>query len=93
MTADHWDSDRLDPDRKREDPCGTPPLQVAIIEAVLWIDTPLSASDLTNLIGDERYRLSHVFYHLGRLVKAEVVTAVRERQVWGAGERILYCLR
>lgn len=42
------------------------PFQVQIIEAMRWIDHPLSASELVHVFGG-RQRLSTVAYHLRRL--------------------------
>jgi hypothetical protein len=59
------------------------PVQVAIIEAMSWIGTPLSASELDKVL-DERFGVSHVSYHMRALVKAEVIGAVDHEQVRGA---------
>ncbi|MEX2107173.1 MAG: helix-turn-helix domain-containing protein [Solirubrobacterales bacterium] len=59
------------------------PLKVAIIEALLWIDTPLSASELDKVLGG-RFGISLVSYHVTKLAEAEAITKVGERPVRGA---------
>lgn len=63
------------------------PLRVAIIEALAYMDQPLSASDLQRLFGVEDLELSLISYHMNQLKKAEVVVKVDERQVRGSVER------
>jgi hypothetical protein len=62
------------------------PLKVAIIEALLWIDRPLSASDLAKIFGGE-FSLGVVAYHLKELEKVGVTDVVGDRQVRGAQEK------
>jgi DNA-binding transcriptional ArsR family regulator len=66
------------------------PLKVAIIEALRWIHTPLSASDLTKVIDADEFGLSHVSYHLGKLADAGAVELVRKRQVRGSTEKFYF---
>lgn len=61
------------------------PIKVAIIEAIDWIDEPLSAAELTRLLTGE-FDLSLVSYHVRSLAKSGVVRDVRHRQVRGAQE-------
>jgi|GEM_PF-1930067 len=51
------------------------PLKVAIVEALCWIDAPLSAVQLTKLCsgGGEPFREPNVRYHLHQLVKVGVL--------------------
>lgn len=65
------------------------PLKVAIIEAMVWVDEPLSATDLTNAFLGE-FHLSLVSYHLTGLAKAGAVEQVGERQVRGALQRFYF---
>ena len=65
------------------------PLKVAIIEATLWIERPLSASELAKVFLEE-FDLSLVSYHLNKLAAAGVVEQVGERQVRGALQRFYY---
>lgn len=62
------------------------PLKVAILEALLWVREPLSASELTSMLDAPEYELDHVAYHLGKLAKLDVVEPIRERRVRGARE-------
>ena len=61
------------------------PTKILIIEAMQWIERPLSASDLQRVF-DGRIGLSTVSYHLKSLGKWRVVRRVRKRQVRGAME-------
>ncbi len=66
------------------------PLKVSIIEAMHWIDQPLSASDLTKVIDDEEYGLSHVSYHVVKLAKAGALEVVGQRYVRGSIEKFYF---
>jgi DNA-binding transcriptional ArsR family regulator len=66
------------------------PLKVTIVETMAWIDRPLSASDLTKLIGDEKFGLSHISYHLVSLAEVGVLEVVRKREVRGATEKFYF---
>ena len=61
-----------------------------IIEALWWIGEPLSASDLTKVIEDEKYGLSHVSYHMVRLAKSGAIEVVRARPVRGSLEKFYF---
>jgi hypothetical protein len=63
------------------------PLKVSIVEAMRWIDEPLSASDLSKVIDDEKYGLSHVSYHMVKLAQADAIEVVKTRQVRGSLEK------
>jgi len=64
------------------------PLKVRIVEALLWVGEPLSATDLTKLIGDEQFGLSHVSYHV--VSEAGALEVVRKRQVRGSTEKFYF---
>lgn len=66
------------------------PLKVLILEALRWIDEPLSASDLTKVIDEEKYGLSHVSYHMVRLANAGAIEVVRTRPVRGSLEKFYF---
>jgi hypothetical protein len=66
------------------------PLKVEIVEALHWIDTPLSASDLTKVLGHRKYDLSHVSYHMVTLAKTGALRVVRTRQVRGSTEKFYF---
>jgi DNA-binding transcriptional ArsR family regulator len=63
------------------------PMRVQIVEALVWIGAPLSASDLRQLLG-ERLTLRCLSYHLNRLVEAGAIEKVSERPVRGTLERL-----
>lgn len=67
------------------------PAQVAIVEALLWIGHPLSATELRDLFDEpERYYLSIVSYHVGKLEEVGAIRATGSRQVRGATETFYF---
>lgn len=62
------------------------PMRVAIIEALLWIDEPLSASDIRKM-SDKDYSLGYICYHVKELAKGGVIKKVGQRKVRGATEK------
>jgi Helix-turn-helix domain len=66
------------------------PLKVSIVEALWWVGEPLSATDLSKLIGDEKFGLSHISYHMVRLAKSGAIEVVRKRQVRGSVEKFYF---
>jgi DNA-binding transcriptional ArsR family regulator len=66
------------------------PLKVAIVEALGWVGKPLSATDLTKLLDDDDFGLSHVSYHLLKLAEAGVIEVVRRRKVRGSVEKFYF---
>lgn len=63
------------------------PLKVEIIEALLWIDQPLSSADLVKVFEARRGSLSVIAYHVKGLAKVGAIEVVRRRQVRGAEEK------
>ena len=59
------------------------PAKVAIIEALQWIEVPLSPKEL-DLIFDEEFGVSLVSYHVRTLMDVGVVERVRQEAVRGA---------
>jgi len=59
------------------------PAKVAIIEAMLWIEVPLSPKELDRIF-DEQFGVSLVSYHMRTLADAGVVERVRQQAVRGA---------
>jgi hypothetical protein len=55
------------------------PVQVEIIEALLWIDLSLTAADLVHIL-DGKHAARPIEYHLRRLTKLEVVELCDGRQ-------------
>lgn len=66
------------------------PDKVSIIEALLYIGVPLSATDLTKCFGGAGSGLSHVSYHVRSLAAVGVLTKVSERQARGAKETFYF---
>ena len=61
------------------------PTQLAVIEAMLWIDRPLSSAELVRIF-DGEIVLSSVAYHVRRLADLGVLEQTGTRQVRGAIE-------
>ncbi len=61
------------------------PTKVWIIEAMRWIDRPLSASDLEKVLAGAK-DLSAISYHVNSLAKAGALERVKKRQVRGTRE-------
>jgi hypothetical protein len=59
------------------------PVKVAIIEAMEWIEVPISPRELDRVF-DEQFGLSLVSYHMRTLADVGVVEKVRQRSVRGA---------
>jgi hypothetical protein len=66
------------------------PLKVIIIEALLWVGRPLSASDLSKLVDDQEFGLSHISYHAVTLREIGALKVVRKRQVRGSTEKFYF---
>jgi hypothetical protein len=67
------------------------PDKVAIIEAMYYIDLPMSALDLHITTGGER-ALSHTAYHVRVLAESGVIRKVSQRERRGATQKF-YVLR
>lgn len=65
--------------------CLLHPVKLQIIEAMRWIDRPVSSSQLVQALG-ETETLSSVSYHVRSLVTISVLKPVRRRPVRGALE-------
>jgi predicted MarR family transcription regulator len=66
------------------------PAKVALLEAMAWMDTPLSPSDLAKLLDHKDYYLAMIAYHVRKLAKAGVLEVTDERQVRGATEKFYF---
>lgn len=62
------------------------PMKVAIVEALAYMEQPLSASELKRLFGDVRY-ISNVSYHLEELSQIGAVMPEEEQQVGGSTKK------
>jgi hypothetical protein len=65
------------------------PLKVAIIEALAWIEEPLSATDFRKLFS-QRFSTAVISYHLVKLAEADALELTRKRQVRGATEKFYF---
>ncbi len=72
--------------------CLLHPIQVQILEAMLWIDRPMSASALVKVFSEE-LRLSTVAYHVRRLDKLRALRTVDERTPKRGSPEKLYRVR
>lgn len=66
------------------------PMQVAVVEAVLWIGQPLSAKDFSQMFADEIGRAnatSYMSYHVRELAKVGVLEQTGTESVRGAVRR------
>jgi predicted transcriptional regulator len=65
------------------------PTKVLIIEAMLWIERPMSAAELDKTFGNA-VNLSTISYHVKSLARLGILERVGKRQVRGALESF-YC--
>jgi Helix-turn-helix domain len=65
------------------------PLKVAIIEALEWVEQPLSATDFRKLL-NERFSTPRISYHLVKLAEADAVELTRQQQVRGMTEKFYF---
>lgn len=73
--------------------CVIHPAKVAIVEAMLWIEEPLSASAITAMHSDDEHSLGVVSYHLKELAKLDVIAKVSEMPRRGASEKFYFLTR
>ncbi len=66
------------------------PVKVAIVEALLWLQAPLSATELARLFGHGDYNLDSVLHHLKGLVRLEAIEVTDIRDARGARERFYF---
>jgi hypothetical protein len=59
------------------------PIKVAIVEALIWVDEPLSASLIERLM-DDGTTLPLISYHMRTLAGVGIVVNVKEEPVRGA---------
>lgn len=67
------------------------PVQVEIIEALQWIDQPLTAADLLHIFDAKRSGL-RIEHHLRRLTKLDAVMLNENRKEHGPMANRSYCL-
>lgn len=66
------------------------PAKVVIIEALLRVGMPMSATGLGAMLEDTNLPAGRISYHLAKMAKAKVVTVVTVRRVRGAVELFYY---
>ena len=66
------------------------PAKVAVIEALGWMQEPVSSSEFVALFDCDEFYLSLLSYHIRQLVKFGVIRSVRSRQRRGAIETYYY---
>jgi hypothetical protein len=66
------------------------PTKVAVIEALLWIGEPLSASELNQMLGESTHGISLLQHHLRALVRLKVLEVAAHRRARGAVESYYY---
>jgi helix-turn-helix protein len=59
------------------------PIRLWIIEAMLWIDRPLSASELKGVFGN-KLSVSAISYHMTTLARVGIVSGLEKERVRGA---------
>jgi len=64
-------------------PCMVHPVKVAVVEAMHWIDEPISPRELDTVL-DEEYGVSLVAYHVRVLANMGAVEKVGQQAVRGA---------
>lgn len=62
------------------------PTKVFVIEAMLWIDRPLSASELEKVL-DGAVVVSNISYHVRSLARAGVLQLVEKQRIRGTWRR------
>jgi DNA-binding transcriptional ArsR family regulator len=67
------------------------PAKVEIIEAMSWIEVPLSATDLDRILSGQ-LGVSLISYHLRKLAELKAIEKVRQESVRGAVQTF-YALR
>ena len=73
---------------------GIHPVKVVIIEALLWMEMPLSKNEITQLIDDKtQYYLSLVSYHVETLVTCGILREAGSRTTRGATETYYFFSR
>ncbi len=67
------------------------PTRVAIIEAMLWICCPLSATELQRIFGEQSgLSMSAVSYHLTSLSNLGILELVEKRPVRGTWQKFYF---
>ncbi len=70
--------------------CVLHPAKVAVIEALIWIDRPLSATQLEELFDGSNLYLGIITYHLKSLKAMGVLEIAQSEAVRGATEKFYF---
>lgn len=62
------------------------PVQVALLEALHWLEFPLSPTEFSKLSESEAWDIPKISHHFRRLAELGLVTVVAQRQARGAVE-------
>jgi hypothetical protein len=62
------------------------PLKVAIVEALSWVQRPLSATELARMVGGGKYSRDLIQYHAGCLENWGVLAVAEVRRTQGGWE-------
>jgi hypothetical protein len=65
------------------------PIKVAIIEAMKWVDSRLSPTELSRIL-EGKYSVSRIAYHVEKLESLGVLEEVGSRQVGGSVEHFFF---
>lgn len=66
------------------------PIKLLVLEALLWVGEPMSATGLAAMVGDPRYYGGMFSYHLREMAEEGVVVQTSTRSVRGAEELFFY---
>jgi hypothetical protein len=67
------------------------PIQVAIIETLLWIERPAAPADFVQMFEGNPYTVSHIGYHAKRLSDLGIIDLVRTEPIRGTLKHY-YCI-
>ena len=59
------------------------PVKVSVIEAMTWLEVPVSPRELDRLL-DEQFGVSLISYHVKGMAEAGAIESVSQKQVRGA---------
>jgi hypothetical protein len=66
------------------------PVKLVILEALLWVEEPMSATGLAAMLEDPDYYHGLLSYHVAEMAKTGVVVLAGSRTVRGAEELFFY---
>lgn len=66
------------------------PVKLVILEALLWVGEPMSATGMAAMLEDPDYYHGLLSYHVAEMAKAGVIVLTGRRTVRGAEELFFY---